>query len=363
MSTISSDETGNPSGGAGGAIAVAIGFAGGMVGVMKMVAPELFANVTGVIALLAFCVVVGATVFIAIRNAALGSGLSKGDVRRMEDDKLRYVEARVLRFKEERERLEGNAFEFYQKVLGEVPLKLREVVVSSRVALGQVSTEIAKASKLARDMGIEGGADEWRRVIGEQWAAWESDLGYVGVSEIEKRIQEASESWRSYEGLNPDSFEGRKVDEEEGPALGLALSIGRLRMDLINELMAAYRQSAESFLLVYRREREWLSQVVYQSLLLLGEVGEENATLADTNMRNRIVRLKTVFDLVIRMGDSVESELRNVEDGEARRSKVVRTCINLSVLGAMPRWFAEAGSMGCEEEWEGEPALGLAECV
>ncbi len=362
MSTVPNSEAANPSGGGGGAIVVAMCFAGGLVGVLRMVAPELLSNAAGIVALIAFCLVVGATVFFAIRSVS-ENALSKKVARTIEDDQTCHVVALSQRFNEERDRIEKGAFEFYEQVLGEVPLRLRDVVVSSRTALGEVVTAIAKASKLPREWGIEGGADEWRRVVGDLWADWESDLGYLGVSEIEQRIHVASESWRTYAGLNPESFEGRKVVGEEGPALGLALLIARLRMESVNELMAAYRQSAELFLLVYRREREWFSQVVYQSLVLLGEVGEENATLDDTNMRSRIVRLKAVFDLVIRMGDSVESELLNVEDGEARRSKVVRTCVNLSVLSAMPRWFSEAGSMGCSDGWETESSLAVEECV
>ncbi|MBD5778198.1 hypothetical protein IEN85_01650 [Pelagicoccus sp. NFK12] len=360
---VSRDETDSPPKETGGASLIAVVFAAGMLGALKMLAPELLSSVTGVVAALAFCVVAGATVFLAIRNASPGRALSRRDLTGMEEDKARYVEARVLRFEEERERLERSAFEFYQNVLDEIPGKLRELVASSRVALDQVTTDISKASKLPRDMGVAASAEEWRRVIGEQWMPWESDLGYLGVSEIGMRIHQASESWRSYQNLNPKSFEGRERDGEHGPALGLAQVISRLRMESVNELMEGYRQVGSRFLLVYRKEREWMSQTVFQSLVLLNEVGEENATLADTNMRSRIVRLKTVFDLVIRMGDSIESELLNVEDGEARRSKVVRTCINLSILGAMPRWFAEAGSLGCDDGDEADSLFAVAECV
>ncbi|MBK1879775.1 hypothetical protein [Pelagicoccus mobilis] len=328
----------------GGAIAMVVLLLALAVGIVSFIAPNFWSDATGVVAVVAFGLVFVATVFTAMRNAAANSVLSTREARKIEDSKKLYLDSRLQSFREERERIEKKATDLYEQAMKDSSRRFNEIVVASRVALDRIACDVAECSKLEKDQSQSEVAEEWHQVIDEQWAEWANDLGYVGTSEIEKRVQMASESWRAYDGMSASRFRELGLSQDgESSSLNLAQSISRLRMEAVNELMAGYSSVVESFLWVYEREREWISQVVFQSILLLREVGKENVTLADTNMNERLIRLKLVFGLVVCLGDSIKSESSSSEDGEARRSKVVRTCINLSILGEMPTWFSEVG--------------------
>lgn len=243
---------------------------------------------------------------------------------------------------EEVDRLEAENSVFFEETIEASRRRLRDLVRSARTTIEQIGRQygsFVKSGAVSQDAAYE----RFRAVIASQWLDLKSDLGYASVGQIDERLAQARDGWklRSPRGRRGLDCEASAVESRGEAVFDLFDVVGHGRLP---RWRGEFDDALDSFRSVFdERVREWVAQTVFHSVVQLKERGREGVTIADTSMKSRIVRLKNVFELVIRFSDRLSSRQEEVEGERGLITRIVDSCVALDILAHLPEWFPEMG--------------------
>jgi len=268
--------------------------------------------------------------------------------------RLLATERAAAAFEEEVRKIQEEYVEFYNEAISKSKSKLGELVAQSRCSFENMAGAYSRICHNPDGEHPENLRQRFAKVCERQWECLKSDLGYVGYEEIEPQIALV---------LNAQSFVEQYSSGSSSEEVSLTPSMNRmqeviaLQKSVPKERMGTFQMDAieavAPFKFYFEKSvREWVNDSVFRIVRKIRERGASGATIRDTDLKGRFVRLKHILDTVGKSCERLDSNLQNIGQEDAAFNQIIFAGVVLSMLSRAPEWFPDLGDVAQAEAEE-----------
>jgi len=266
-------------------------------------------------------------------------------------------------FDEEVSRIQEEYVEFYGEIVQSSKTKLGELVAHSRCAFDKISSAYGRICRNPDSDHTENLKKRFKRVCDNQWDFLKSDVGYVGYEEIEPQLAMVLNSQAIFEQFNgAENLE----DFEMTPGMARMQEVVLLQQSIPSERLGTFQmdviEAVEPFKFYFEKVvKEWIADSLFKIVGKIREKGAAGATIKDTDLKERFVRIKHTLDTMGKSCERLDSNLQNIGEEDAAFNQIMFAGVVLSMLSAAPEWFSELGDVAAADKEEAELASAESE--
>ena len=259
-------------------------------------------------------------------------------------------------FEEEVRRIQEEYVEFYEEIVSSSKTKLGELVAHSRCSFDKMATAYSRICHNPENDHPENLKKRFTRVCDSQWDFFKTEVGYIGYEEIEPQIAIVLNAQALFEQF--DHNEDKEMgDVAMTPGMARVQEVLLLQKSVPSERMGTFQmdviESVQPFKFYFERiVKEWIADNVFKIVGKIRKRGVAGATIRDTDLKERFVRMKNTLDTVGKSCDRLDSNLQNIGEEDAAFNQIMFAGVVLSMLSAAPDWFPELGDIAAEEDTE-----------
>jgi|GEM_PF-2635254 len=298
----------------------------------------------GVVAVLAF-VITAVWIIITLSKEAANKKTAIAARTYSETAREEQRDNEEAAFEEEVQRIQEEYVDFYEELVKASKTKLGELVAHSRCSLENIANAYCRICRNPDSEHPENLKRRFLRTCENQWDFFKSDLGYIGYEEIEPQIAMVLNAQSMFEGYG--GVEGN-VDVAVTPGMARVQEVLLLQKSIPNERIGAFQmdvlEGVEPFKFFFEKGiKEWIAESVFKIVGKIREKGAAGATIKDTDLKERFVRLKNTLDTVGKSCERLGSNLQNIGEEDAAFNQIMFGGVVLSMLSTAPDWFPELG--------------------
>lgn len=325
---------------------------------------DSYTQLLGFVAVLAFVATAGWVISIVLKESAKKQSLEAAKENFEIAAPVREDEAKQA-FEEEVSRIQEEYAEFFDEVIESAQTKLGELVVHARLALQKVSMAYAKICRNPDAEHPGNLAKRYVKAIEDQWHYFKADLGYIGYQEVDPYMGMIFTNQEILEQMGPMDSEDDFENMEMSPAMMRAQQTVLLQKSIPPERMGSFKMDSVDavgpFEQYYKRcVKEWIDEVQFKIVAKIREKGAKGASIKDTDLKERFIRLKKTLDIIGRLSERMDSNMNNIGEEDAAFSQIIFGSAVLSLLSETPEWFPELGDSQVEEEEAPESSASAA---
>ena len=255
-------------------------------------------------------------------------------------------------FEEEVRRIQEEYVEFYEEIVRSSKTKLGELVAHSRCAYEKMATAYSRICHNPESEHPENLKKRFTRVCDSQWNFFKAEVGYIGYEEIEPQIAMVLNAQSLFEQFDHNEDMG---DMTMTPGMARVQEVLLLQKSVPSERMGTFQmdviEAVQPFKFYFDRVvKEWIADNVFKIVGKIRKKGAAGATIRDTDLKERFVRMKNTLDTVGKSCDRLDSNLQNIGEEDAAFNQIMFAGVVLSMLSSAPDWFPELGDTAAEEE-------------
>lgn len=315
---------------------------------------DAYTEFFGIIAVLAFVATAVWIIITLAREAAQKKALlaaASFTATAKEEQQLQKEAA----FEEEVQRIQEEYVEFYEEVVNSSKTKLGELVAHSRLAYDKMASAYSRICRNPESEHPENLKKRFFSVCDNQWNFFKSEVGYIGYEEIEPQIAMVLNAQAMYEQF--DHVRDGEDDIEMTPGMARIQELLLLQKSVPPERMGTFQmdviESVQPFKFYYDKViKEWIADNVFKIVGKIRRRGASGASIRDTDLKERFVRMKNTLDTVGKSCDRLDSNLQNIGEEDAAFNQIMFAGVVLSMLSTAPDWFPELGDIAAEEKEE-----------
>lgn len=290
------------------------------------------------------------------RQSLLAAQLEAAKVAEQAD---RASDAQDL-FEEEVRKLEEEYRQFFDQTIGLCKSKLGELVANARSAQASIAASYARVARNQDGEHAEVIKERFLKACEAQWSGFKAEVGYVGFQDLEPQLRMVL---NAHELIAESAANPAAVAGEIAPGLLRLNEVILLQRGMHSERMGSFQMEAmeavEPFKRYYNRcVKEWLNDILFNLVQKLREKKARGASIRDTELKSRFVRLRNILETVSRLSDRLESNMQEIGEQDAAFDQIAFGGVVLSVLSQAPQWFPELGDDQAEPSPSGAVASG-----
>ncbi len=249
-------------------------------------------------------------------------------------------------------RLEKEYSESYQDIIEAARTRLNDLITRADSALSNVSLSYAQICRNPESEHIDALKDRFCKLCEMQWSYFKSNLGYIGYREIEPLLNMILKKEEHTEFLGKANG---NEDSEVSTAASRLQEMVAIQKTIPPERMGTFQMEAIDAIEPIKccfdgALNHWLEDTLMEIGTKFREKSPEGATIEDTELKARFVRLKRVLEVVAKLSERLKLNTQNVGKEDAAFNQIVYGGTISSILSELPEWFTELGGMSDEAE-------------
>ena len=304
-----------------------------------------FTNFLGIVAVVAFCVTAIWIMFTLFRDAGKRNTVMAAQEQIQSSIAPPPPKDPQEIFDEEVKRIEEECTEFYDEAIKTAKAKLGELVLHSRSALRNISITYAKISRNPDNEHFDHLKAKFIKVCESQWSFFKNELGYISYNDIEPHIRMIFSSQTMADQVSKSHDD---EDSEMSPSMSRVQEVLLLQNSIPSERMGAFQMEAMDAVEPFKRYyetcvKDWVNECLFNIVSKIREKGAKGASIKDTNLRERFVRLKNTIETMGRLADRLDSNMQEIGEQDAAYNQIIFGSVIMSILAHAPAWFPELG--------------------